>query len=445
MLTNADDAGTYSSGDYYPVQFCLQSDDSFIVVNRLGTEDTADDANIVQMCQETNGQGDQINVLHLFTPANAVSSTCNTITLRLARPQGYSIPTSPTTTSVSTTASPSASVSACVPVPDGQEFRLSLVGTSDYLTGATGGLTPIGNEGQQLAITQDYSQAIPFLSAPGRDGQITLVSSDGTTLYSDQDITGSGNGPVYFDTLDAIENSAFNPVQFCLQSDNTFVVQNLGNDKADAADDANILQLCPDQEVGQVTLYLHTPAVAASSGCDTVRLEIAGPPYVPPVGCPSTSVQIPDNHWFRIKSSTSNLYLSGLYGGGNPTSGDIKTAPDVADAIIFTVNPDGTGQLRIVGGGQAIDSLILSMSATSGYLYFFPNRSAAAGWYPVLFCAQPGNTFAVRTNSPSIDVNTAVICPSNNNEKVYFDNGSGTAAFAGIGCFAETLVYEIVP
>lgn len=443
MLINADDAGTYSSGDFYPVQFCLQSDDSFVVVNRLGTEDTADDANIVQMCQETNGQGDQVNVLHLFTPANAVSSTCNTITLRLARPQGYTIPTSPTTTSASTTASPSASVSACVPVPDGQEFRLSLVGTSDYLTGATGGLTPIGNEGQQLVITQDYSQAIPFLSAPGRDGQITLVSSDGTTLYSDQDITGSGNGPVYFDTLDAIENSAFNPVQFCLQSDNTFVVQNLGNDKADAADDANILQLCPDQEVGQVTLYLHTPAVAANSGCDTVRLEIAGPPYVPPVGCPSTSVKIPAGQQFRIKSSVqTNKWVSA---GNPPNPGPARTTGDVSEASIFTDGPEGTGQISQVINGVTVVSLWdLNFNDNSGYLYFRPTNQ---GGVPFQFCLQPDDTFEVHTvgaDGPGPNDATQAFTCTDGFWSVFLDNGSAANTLSGFPCFPDTLMYEPV-
>lgn len=43
-----------------------------------------------------------------------------------------------------------------------------------------------------------------------------------------------------------------NPVQFCLQPDNTFIVQNLGNLKTDPSDDANIVQICePAGVIGQ--------------------------------------------------------------------------------------------------------------------------------------------------------------------------------------------------
>lgn len=434
MLTYVDDAGTVSSGDYYLVQFCLQPDDSFVVVNRLGTEDTADDANIVQMCQEKNGQGDQINFLHLFTLANAISSTCNTITLRLARPP---VPTYPTTTSVSTTASPSASVIACVPVPDGQEFRLSLVGTSVYLTGAKGGLTQIGNEGQQLVTTQDYSQAIPFLSAPGREGQITLISGDGTTFYSDQNITGGGNGPVYFDTLDAIENSAFNPVQFCLKSDDTFVVQNLSNDKTDPADDANILQLCPDQEVGQITLYLHTPAVAANSGCNTVRLEIAqAPPATPPT--------LPAN--FRIRLASNSQYLTSDPVGPTP-GGDanqaFRTTSLVTDASMFQPASGRPNQIMVLSSSGTAIYPNQDMGVGMGEIYAgSAQRIMDQAFNPDLFILQSDDTFVVQNRGndqvlTADDATIVMICQSNLLVSLYAASNAPTT-----GCMIETLVLD---
>lgn len=417
--------------------------------NRLGTDDTADDANIVQICQNDGG------ALYLLDAARAVSSNCDSITLRLARPQGYTGPTGPSSpTTTTTTATPGPSVSACVPVPDGQEFRLSIVGANDYLTGRDGGITPIGNEGQELVTTQDYSQAIPFLSAPGREGQITLVSSDGSTLYSDQDLTGSGNGPVYFDDMDAIMNSNFNPVQFCLQPNNTFVVQNLGNDKQDPADDANVVQICSDG-----VIYLHTEAIAATSGCNTIRLEIAQappPPYVPPVGCPASSVRIPDGTQFRIRSSQSNRYLTGLYGGGSPGDGNIATSPNMADGILFYVTPAGTGQVTFntVSNPPVVDSqFIAAFGSNSGYFYSYPNAavSQGMGWYALQLCPQSDGTLAVHSNdlnnpTPN-DVNTAVIC-SNTNEKVYLESSNNAARLADLasaGCFPETLVYEFIP
>jgi len=155
------------------VQFCLQpDDDTFIVQNRQGTDDPADDSNVVQMCESDLKQ----RVLHLYSSTRAVAPGCNIVVLKLAE-------------------LPSPEVQDCVPVPDGQEFRLQIADSSYYL----GGLVQNGE--QMLTATPDNSQAIPFLSAPGRDGQITLVSANGRTLYSDQDITGSGNGPIYFDEL----------------------------------------------------------------------------------------------------------------------------------------------------------------------------------------------------------------------------------------------------
>ena len=86
---------------------------------------------------------------------------------------------------------PGPETKSCAPVP--REFRIKVVDSSNYLTGLAE-----DNE-QKLTGTPNYSEAEVFKSAPGRYGQITLVAADGRTLYSDQDIGGSGDGPIYFD------------------------------------------------------------------------------------------------------------------------------------------------------------------------------------------------------------------------------------------------------
>lgn len=189
--------------DYFSVQFCLQPDDTLVVQNRLSTEDTSDDANVVQICPDS--------VLYLHSAAVAASPRCNTVRWRLVQLNpSYPVTTTSSTTPAtpSPTISPSPEVSACVPVPDGQEFRISVVGSHDWLTGSDGGNLPVSLDGSTLITTPDYSQAISFGAAPGKNGRITLLNADGTTLYSDQDLTGSGNEPIYFDTLQTSEDSS---------------------------------------------------------------------------------------------------------------------------------------------------------------------------------------------------------------------------------------------
>ena len=88
---------------------------------------------------------------------------------------------------------PGPETKSCALVP--REFRIKVVDSSNYLTGLA------ENDEQKLTTTPDYNEAVALRSAPGRDGQITLVGADGRTLYSDQDIGGSGDGPIYFDDL----------------------------------------------------------------------------------------------------------------------------------------------------------------------------------------------------------------------------------------------------
>jgi hypothetical protein len=629
-----DNFAVSSNGDYFPVQFCLQPDDTFVVQNRLGTDDPSDDANVVQICPDS--------ALYLHSASVAASPRCNTVRLRLVQLNpSYPVTSTSSTTSAtpSSTSSPSPSVSACVPVPDGQEFRVSVVGSSEYLTGADGGNSPVSSDGSTLVTTTDYSQAIPFRAALGKNGQITLLNVDGTTLYSDQDLTGSGDEPIYFDTLQTSEDSSMYPVQFCLQSDNTFVVQNLGTQ--DPNDDASIVQICP----GDGAVYLHTASAAAIRGCNTVRLQIADappptiatttstssaaptatgykegryrvrmaapgtpgymtsydgnsaqaapssleanfqpttdlnlavifetvpgqsgkvllyntansplylnrdndpggpvyvntqtsidvnqylpilffiqqddtiivqnlgvdrvvspddsstillcpsqgttyqmyagnngaipsdcvaqtliaefvepdgsttstsvssrtpPPYVPPVGCPASSVRIPDHQLFRLKSTVyPSRWLSGVFGGSAPESGDIRTTDAIGDAVQFTVTPGETGQISFMPTGvyRRLDSAFTRhMNDNQGYLYF--DQKSITKRPAVQFCLQPDNTFAMHTDGtdgPGANDPYMVVVCSGTNRFIYLDNGSGLSDLPG--CVQDTMVYDPV-
>lgn len=102
-----------------------------------------------------------------------------------------------------------------------------------------------------------------MFTANGNQGQITIPGSGGVTLYSDQDQFNGGSQPIYFDSLTSYNNNGFVPVEFCLNADNTFTVQN----PAGANGMANVVQICSDGLV-----YLFDSATAAQFSCSTVTL-----------------------------------------------------------------------------------------------------------------------------------------------------------------------------
>lgn len=231
---------------------------------------------------------------------------------------------------------------------------IQLDNTNLYLTGEEGP-APEGDVDQRLVTTSDEANAIAFSAATDGNGQVTFVTEDGTTLFSDQDaFLGSGDGPIYWDNLAVSTNGDFFPVQFCLQPDDTFVVQNrLGTE--DTSDDANVVQICPDS-----VLYFHSAAVAASPRCNTVRLRLVqlNPSYpitttssstseTPfPTTSPSPSVSacvpVPDGQEFRISIVDSRDYLTGSDGDNLPVSSDgstLTTTPDYNQAIAFRAAP----------------------------------------------------------------------------------------------------------
>lgn len=142
-------------------------------------------------------------------------------------------------------------------VPTG-EYRIGILNfASVYLASDARN----GNENHNsLILTTNLGSAISFVSA--NNGQATFVTGAGLTLWSQQTV---GNEPVYFDALDNADggyNSGDDAVQFCLQSDNSFVVQN-------PTSGATSVMICSG------TIYLFTEAAAASSGCTPVTLILA--------------------------------------------------------------------------------------------------------------------------------------------------------------------------
>jgi len=182
------------------------------------------------------------------------------------------------------------------------------------------------------------------------------------------------------------------------------------------------------------------------------------PPYVPPVGCPSTSVQIPDNQAFRLKSSRfTNLWLSST-SGSRPGETNIISTYDISAATIFTATPGNTGQVSLLSDANdntPRDSQFFPYYGNNlGVLYFLAN--AARSWGITQLCLQPDNTFTVYSegaDGPTTnDPNLAVVCPPNINipSYVYLMNGDTSVQsnrdnvdyFVSEGCQADVLVYD---
>lgn len=438
-----DNFAVSTNGDYFPVQFCLQPDDTFVVQNRLGTDDTSDDANVVQICPDS--------ALYLHSASVAASPRCNTVRLRLVQ-LNPSYPVTSTSTSSSTsspTSSPSPSVSACVPVPEGQEFRVSVVGSSEYLTGADGGNLPVSSDGSTLVTTTDYSQAIPFRAALGKNGQITLLNVDGTTLYSDQDLTGSGDEPIYFDTLQTSEDSSMYPVQFCLQSDNTFVVQNLGTQ--DPNDDANIVQICP----GDGAVYLHTTSAAAIRGCSTVRLQIAD---APSAASTTTSSAVPTatgykEGRFRVRMAPPGTegYMTSFdsdVGSAVPPGVEANFAPntDQSIAVIFETVPGEIGKVLLYNVNN--EPLYLNIDREPGGPVFVNTQDSIDSnrFLPISLFVLQDDSIIVKNlgldeTDPADDSSTILLCASRPVYQMWADNAG---AEKPSDCVVQTLIAEFV-
>lgn len=162
------------------------------------------------------------------------------------------------TTTQACSASARPTVSTCN-VPTGQ-FKIMVQNINAYLTSTTGGASPSADH-ETLGIALLAANGVEFSAVSnGQTSIVTTAGSGSLTLYSDED---SSNGPIYFDSLNSIQGygASAEAVEFCLQPDNTFTVENPSNGATD-------VMMCNG------VLYLYTAAAGATSGCTPVTLEM---------------------------------------------------------------------------------------------------------------------------------------------------------------------------
>jgi hypothetical protein len=420
---------TSEDSSMYPVQFCLQPDNTFVVQN-LGTQDPNDDANIVQICPDDGA-------VYLHTAAAAAIRGCTTVRLQIVDAR----PAITTSTSSASGAAPTATI-----YKEGRfRVRMAAPGIEGYMTNFDSGVgkaVPDTSEAN-FATISDESLAVIFETVPGQSGLVVLYNVNNEALYLNRDR--NPGGPVYVNTQASITENEYIQISLFVRQDNTIIVQNLGQDAADPADDSSAILLCPDSRGPIYQMYAaNNPAIPSDCVAQTLIAEFVvpavsstststsvpsptPPPYVPPVGCPESSVQIPDRYVFGTYSSTTT---------------------DMAQAYIFTTSPAGTGQITTTDGSNYDSQFVPYLSDNSGYSFFYRNADISTqGWKPLQFCLQPDNTFNVHSvgaDGPGFDDATITITCLNQNERQYFDNGDNVAAFAGSNCFVDTLVYEPV-
>lgn len=259
-----DDLSTYNAGNYYPVQFCLQSDNTFVVQSLGDVNNPNDDANIVQMCGPNN-------ILELHNPAVAASSSnCNTVRLQIAQaPPGYYAVTTTTSTTSSSTTSSQSSIATV------QRFRIRRVSNGEYLADSDPARPPTNSH--TLIGVLDAVDAAIFTAVPGGNGQITMYAQDGSTLlFSNQSPGSTGEQPIYFDNLSAYQNGNYDPVYFNLKLDDSFDVRNPGTDVQNPSDDATIVAICSDGSRNIVFLFTANGlSTTMATGCvqDTLFID----------------------------------------------------------------------------------------------------------------------------------------------------------------------------
>lgn len=346
--------------------------------------------------------------------------------------------------------------------------------TNLYLSGETGGIAPAGNQDQRLVSTGNFAEAIEFEAASNGNGQITVISASGATLFSDQDkLQGSGNGPVYFDDISAYNSGDYYPVQFCLQPDDTFVVQNLG-DINKPNDDANIVQMCAAGSDN--FLQLHNAAVAASSSnCNTVRLRIAQPSlgYGGPTTTTTTTTTstttsstssaamsptcevgqpVPNGQLFRIKRASNSEYLfdsDSRYGDPHVA---LMAMSGPSPGRIFAAAPGTNGQITFNDfmGTPLYSNQYTPDDHPGAFDIFSYNSGLISGFRnnPVLFCLQPDDSFILQNlgsdlQDPTDDAVNLLICADGTVFLTRQVDGPGTT-WVGSDCLPDQLLIERV-
>ena len=336
-------------------------------------------------------------------------------------------------------------------------MRMASPGTEGYMTSFSNGVGQAIPDSDEVNFgpIADQDQAVIFETVPGQSGLVVLYNVNNQALYLNQDR--DPGGPVYVNTQAAIDSNNYIPIALFVRQDDTIIVQNLGQDPADPADDSSTIVLCSSRGLIYQMFAANNPAIPSDCTAQTLMAEFVvpdasttstpvssptPPPYVPPVGCPASSVQIPDGQQFRIKST---LYPDRWVFGQTQS-----TTTDINDASIFTATSGGTGQISTVSrsDGQTYDSQFVAyLTNNNGYSTFYRNADVtpSLGWTPLQFCLQPDNTFKVHSVGPdgpgADDANMAVIC-SSQGERVYFDNGDNLAYFAQYDCLPDTFVFE---
>ena len=149
---------------------------------------------------------------------------------------------------------------------------------STYLTTANGEGVPSGDHAY---LTTTTNQTLSAQFGPNADGQASLTAPGDLTVYSDQTVANAGNDIIYFDSSSgATPGTAGGPpptyggaatreaVQFCLQTDNTFIVRNTDGDSTVCQNTDNYIYL------------LSAANAAAEPDCEpfTLRLEYPSAP-----------------------------------------------------------------------------------------------------------------------------------------------------------------------
>ncbi|GAB7330667.1 hypothetical protein MBLNU13_g02234t1 [Cladosporium sp. NU13] len=440
--------------------FCLQSDNTFVVQN-LGTQDPNDDANIVQICP---GDG----AVYLHTAAAAAIHGSTTIRLQIANERPAII----TNTSSTSSAAPTSRL-----YKEGRfRVRMAPPRTEGYMTNFDSGVGKAVPESSEanFAPISDESLAVIFETVPGQSGLVVLYNLNGDALYLNQDR--NAGGPVYANTQAAITDNEYISISLFVRQDDTIIFQNLGQDAADPADDSITILLCPASRgliyqifaannptipsdcVAQTLIGVAIVPEASSTSIPTPVSSPSPPPYVPPVGCPSTGVQIPDNQAYWLKSSRfTSLWLTSI-SGSRPGKTNMITTNDISAATSFTTTSGNTGQVSLLSGANdntLRDSPFFPYYNNNlGVLYFVAN--AARTWGTTQLCLQPDNTFTVYSegaDGPTADdPNLAVVCPPNINIPSYEylmngdtsvrSNRDNVAYFMSEGCKAHVLVYD---